>query len=184
MSTVYRVEKGGDTLLVNELEEIMELHTERLIRLAYYYVRDLQSAEDIVQDVFIKFYNNQQKYDERGELKAFLSTLVINRSKDYLRSWTYRKIQVQQKIFNQQTIKRRDMLVQQDEKTLIENAILTLPLKQREVIIHFYFEEMSVLEIAKLLNIPESTIKTRLRRGRELLKPILQQVEWEVLLHE
>lgn len=76
----------------------MEQHTERLIRLAFYYVRDLQCAEDIVQDVFIKFYDHQQNYEERGELRAYLSKLVTNKSKDYLRSWTYRKIQVQQKI--------------------------------------------------------------------------------------
>ena len=43
---------------------------------------------------------------------------------------------------------------------------------------------MPVVEIAQLLNIPESTVKTRLRRGRELLKPKLEHIEWEVLLHE
>ncbi|MDM5248559.1 sigma-70 family RNA polymerase sigma factor [Lysinibacillus sp. G4S2] len=171
-------------LEIKELEEIMQQHTERLIRLAFYYVKDLQSAEDIVQDVFIKFYDNQQNYEERGELRAYLSRLVINKSKDYLRSWTYRKIQVQQKIFAKQAIMKRDMLVQQDEQTLVENAILALPLKQREVLIYFYFEEMPVIEIAELLSIPESTVKTRLRRGRELLKPKLQHIEWEVLLHE
>ncbi|WP_285399658.1 sigma-70 family RNA polymerase sigma factor [Lysinibacillus sp. fls2-241-R2A-57] len=171
-------------LEIKELEEIMQQHTERLIRLAFYYVKDLQSAEDIVQDVFIKFYDNQQNYEERGELRAYLSRLVINKSKDYLRSWTYRKIQVQQKIFAKKAIMKRDMLVQQDEQTLIENAILALPLKQREVLIYFYFEEMPVIEIAELLSIPESTVKTRLRRGRELLKPKLQHIEWEVLLHE
>ncbi|MGE6514089.1 sigma-70 family RNA polymerase sigma factor [Lysinibacillus sphaericus] len=113
-------------LQIMELEEIMELHTERLIRFAYYYVKDLQGAEDIVQDVFIKFYDNQQNYEERGELKAYLSRLVINKSKDYLRSWTSRKIQVQQKIFNKHAVTKRDMLVQQDEHALIENAILAL----------------------------------------------------------
>lgn len=97
---------------MNELEEVMAQHTERLIRLAFYYVKDLQGAEDIVQDVFIKFYDNQQNYEERGELKAYLSKLVINKSKDYLRSWAYRKIQVQQKIFAKQAVIRRDMLVQ------------------------------------------------------------------------
>lgn len=171
-------------LEINELEEMMQQHTERLIRLAFYYVKDLQNAEDIVQDVFIKFYDNQQNYEERGELRAYLSRLVINKSKDYLRSWTYRKIQVQQKVFAKQAVKKRDMLVQQDEQTLVENAILALPLKQREVLIYFYFEEMPVIEIAELLSIPESTVKTRLRRGRELLKPKLQHIEWEVLLHE
>lgn len=162
----------------------MEQHTERLIRLAFYYVKDLQEAEDIVQDVFIKFYDNQQKYEERGELKAYLSRLVMNKSKDYLRSWSYRKVQVHQKIFAKQTMERRDMLIQQDEQTLIENAIFSLPLKQREVLSYFYFEDMPVAEIAKLLSIPDSTVKTRLRRGRKLLKPKLEHIEWEVLLHE
>ncbi|MFE3574749.1 sigma factor [Lysinibacillus sp. NPDC059133] len=40
----------------------------------------------MVQDVFIKFYDNQQNYEERGELRVYLSRLVINKSKDYLRS--------------------------------------------------------------------------------------------------
>lgn len=81
----------------------MEQHTERLIRLAFYYGRDWQSAEDIVQDVLIKFYDNQQNYEERGELKAYLSK---HRGKD-LRSWAYCKIQVQQKLFAKQTTTRR-----------------------------------------------------------------------------
>lgn len=169
---------------IEELEEIMEQHTERLIRLAYYYVKDLQSAEDIVQDVFIKFYDNWQSYEERGELKAYLSRLVINRSKDYLRSWTYRKIQVQNKIFSKQNIMKKDALIQQDEHAIIENAILALPLIQREALTYFYFEEMPVSDIAKLIDVPVSTVKTRLRRGRELLKPKLKHIEWEVLMHE
>lgn len=78
-------------LEIYELEKIMEKHTERLIRLAFYYVRDLQCAEDIVQDVFIKFYEHQENCEERGELRAYLSKLVTNKSKDYLRSWTYHK---------------------------------------------------------------------------------------------
>ncbi|MGE8036854.1 MULTISPECIES: RNA polymerase sigma factor [unclassified Lysinibacillus] len=42
------------------LEQLMELHTEHLFRIAYYYTKDLQIAEDIVQDVFIKFYHHQK----------------------------------------------------------------------------------------------------------------------------
>ena len=83
----------------NELKELMFQYTEYLIRLAYYYVKDLQAAEDIVQEVFIKFYNNQSNYEERGELKAFLTKMTVNKSKDYLKSWAYRKIQLQNKLF-------------------------------------------------------------------------------------
>ncbi|WP_235801793.1 RNA polymerase sigma factor [Ureibacillus manganicus] len=57
-------------------------------------------------------------------------------------------------------------------------------MKQREPIMYYYFEEMPIKEIARLLNITESTVKTRLTRGKELLKNKLVEVEWEVLLNE
>ena len=83
----------------NELKELMFQYTEYLIRLAYYYVKDLQAAEDIVQEVFIKFYDSQSNYEERGEVKAYLTKMTINKSKDYLKSWTYRKVKLQNKFF-------------------------------------------------------------------------------------
>ena len=85
----------------NELKELMFQYTEYLIRLAYYYVKDLQAAEDIVQEVFIKFYNSQSNYEERGELKAFLTKMTVNKSKDYLKSWTYRKVNCKTNYFKQ-----------------------------------------------------------------------------------
>src|SRR3954447_26350105 len=86
---------------ISELKEMMIHYTEPLIRLAYYYVKDLQVAEDVVQEVFIKFYENKSNYEERGELKAFLSRMTVNKSKDYLKSWANRKIQLQNKLFSQ-----------------------------------------------------------------------------------
>ena len=155
-----------------------------MIRLAYCYVKDLQAAEDIVQEVFIKFYHNQNNYEERGELKAFLTQMTVNKSKDYLKSWTYRKIQLQNKLFSQAGKRNLDELVKKDEQAIIGEAILELPLKQREVLIYFYFNEMTIPQVAQILSIPESTVKTRLRRGKELLKNRLKEIEWEVLLHE
>lgn len=167
----------------NELKELMSQYTEYLIRLAYYYVKDLHAAEDIVQEVFIKFYNSQSNYEEQGELKAFLTKMTVNKSKDYLKSWTYRRVQLQNKLFHTESTMKSDELVRKDEETIIGEAILQLPLKQREVLIYFYFHEMTIVAIAGLLVIPESTVKTRLRRGRELLRNQLKGIEWEVLLH-
>lgn len=159
-------------------------YTEPLIRLAYCYVKDLQAAEDIVQEVFIKFYYNQNRYEERGEVKAFLSQMTVNRSKDYLKSWAYRKVRLQNKLFPQADKRNLDELVKKDEQTIIGEAILELPLKQREVLIYFYFEERTIAEVAHILSIPEGTVKTRLRRGKELLKNQLKEIEWEALLNE
>lgn len=169
---------------IHDLKELMFQYTEPLIRLAYYYVKDLQAAEDIVQEVFIKFYHNQLHYEERGELKGFLTKMTINKSKDYLKSWAYRKIQLQNKLFSHAGKRNLDELIKKDEQEIIGEAILELPLKQREVLIYFYFNEMTITEIAHILSIPEGTVKTRLRRGKELLKNQLKGIEWEVLLNE
>lgn len=171
-------------LSIQHLKDIMDLYTEPLIRLAYYYVKDPQVAEDIVQEVFIKLYQGQGNYEERGELKAFLYRMTANKCKDYLKSWSYRKIQLQTKIRLDSGKIELDDLVRKDEQTIIGDAILELPLKQREVLIYHYFKEMTIKEIANILSTPESTIKTRLRRGKELLRNKLKNIEWEVLLSE
>lgn len=76
---------------------MIEEHAAHLLRLAYFYVKNRQTAEDIVQEVFIKF--SQRGYEERGQLRAYLSTLTINQSKDYLKSWHYKKLLLQEKYF-------------------------------------------------------------------------------------
>lgn len=77
----------------------------------------------------------------------------------------------------------QDTLIRQDEQALLDDAILRLPLKPREAIVYFYLEEMTIKEIAELLAIPEGTVKSRLKKGKELLKVELQHIEWEVLFH-
>jgi len=164
--------------------KLMEQHTERLIRVAYYYTKELQTAEDLVQDVFIKFYHKQSSLKGVEDVPAYLTRMTINRCKDYLKSWHVRKVQFQQKWVEQVQKEEFDRFVQQDEEQIIGEAIMRLPLKHREALVYYYFEEMTIPSIAQLLQIPQSTVKTRLVRGRELLKAELKGIEWEVLLHE
>lgn len=169
---------------IKRFKDVMLQYTTYLIRTAYYYVKDLQVAEDIVQEVFIKFYHNIDNYEERGEMKAYLTRMTINQSKDYLKSWSYRKIQIRNKIISQSIKKDINELIRKDEQLIIGEAILDLPLKYREVLIYYYFNDMSVLEISTLLAVSKSTINARLRQGREILKDKLSKIEWEVLLNE
>lgn len=164
------------------VEKAMKDYTELLFRIAYYYLKDKQSAEDIVQEVFIKFYCSN--YQERGELKAYLSRMTANACKDYLKSWSHTKIFIQNKLFQKETITHVDALVKTEELTTLDTAILSLPLKKREVIVYYYLENLSIREISQIVNCPESTLKSRLKSGRELLKKKLGHEEWEVLLNE
>ncbi len=83
------------TKINREIEFIFDEHAEHLLQLAYFYTKDRYSAEDIVQEVFIKFMDID--YEERGNLRAFLSRMTINKAKDYLKSWAYKKIQLKDK---------------------------------------------------------------------------------------
>ena len=130
---------------IEKLELLMAIHTESLFRIAYYYTKDLQIAEDIVQDVFIKFYH-QKQYEERGEMKAYLARMTINKCKDYLKSWAYRKIKFQHKFLKQKAI-FEDTLILQDEHALLDEAILRLPIKPREAIVYYYLEDTTLAEL-------------------------------------
>lgn len=66
------------------VEKAMNEHNDLLFRIAYYYVREKHMAGDIVQDVFVKLYCSN--YEERGELRAYLSRMTANACKDYLKS--------------------------------------------------------------------------------------------------
>jgi len=164
------------------VEKAMIEYTELLFRIAYYYLKDKQLSEDIVQEVFIKFYCSN--YQERGELRAYLSRMTANTCKDYLKSWSFKKILIQNKLFQKDTIIHKDSLVETDELTTLDSAILSLPLKQREAIVYYYLENLTIKEVSQIVNSPESTVKSRLKSGKELLKKKLAQEDWEVLLHE
>ena len=162
-----------------DIEQIIDEYSKHLLRIAYFYTKNRHAAEDIVQDVYIKFM--QSDYLESGQLRAYLTKMTVNKSKDYLKSWAYKKIQFETKWWMKAT--DHDHVIQQEERSNIGAAILKLPLKYREPIILYYYEEMSVLQVAAILQINENTVKTRLRRGREQLRPVLEG-EWEVLRHE
>jgi RNA polymerase sigma factor (sigma-70 family) len=162
-----------------DFESILHLHTKHLLRLAYFYTKNHASAEDIVQDVFIQFYH--ANYEEVGTLKAYLSKMTINKSKDYLKSWHYRKLQFTN-FLEERPSQSTNNLVETDERAMIGEAILSLKLTYREPIILYYFEELTMNEIAHLLNLPINTVKTRLKRAKEQLKPLLNE-QWEVLLN-
>lgn len=177
--------KGAKNMILSDeriFREAMEAYSDYLLRIAYLYVKDWQVAEDIVQDAFLTYYMKFEQFEERASLKTYLVRIVINKCKDYLKSWRYRKLTLTNQFFNSK--KDKAHTIENEERLYIADAVLALPIHLREVIIHYYYEELSVLEVASLLAVSDNTIKTRLRRARQLLKNQLSQDEWEVLSHE
>ena len=165
------------------IDELVHTYSDYLYRIAYGYVKDEQVAEEVVQDVFYKFYKTSAHFGGNAHIKTYLTRMIINRSYDYLRSWKHHKNTIFEVFHLSRPGVDTDVLQQSEASTLFE-AILTLPIKYRETIIFYYYEDLQIKEIADMLHCAESTIKSRLQRGRALLKTSLQDIEWEVLKDE
>lgn len=164
------------------LKEALEAYGEYCIRVAYLYVKDWAAAEEIVQDVFLAYYKQQQRFEGRASLKTYLVKITIHKSHDYLRSWKRKMVHlVPQKSVTPSA--EQTLIIEEQQSQLVE-VLLKLPIKYREVLILHYYDDYKVREIAELLQVSENTIKTRLTRGREKLKPLLVDLEWEVLQYD
>lgn len=157
---------------MSQLEQFIREHGEELLRLAFTYVKSKEIAEDIVQDVLLKAFEKQQDFRGTASYRTYLYRMTINRSYDYLRSWSYKNTVLTMKI---QTIFQGEgsaekQALRNNEQQQIGHAVLTLPIKYREVIVLYYYKDMKVETIAEVLNCSINTVKTRLRRGREKLK--------------
>ena len=105
--------------------------------------------------------------------------MTANRAKDYLRSWKHKKDVLFDTVFA--SVKgTEEILLEQERLASLEKNLFQLPLKYREPIILFYYDEQSIAEIASYLQLNENTVKTRLRRAKQQLKGFFEGEDEEV----
>ncbi|HYK73589.1 MAG TPA: sigma-70 family RNA polymerase sigma factor [Pseudoneobacillus sp.] len=166
----------------DQLIWLMEEYGDLIIRLAYTYVKQKQLAEDISQEVFINCYKNLDQFQNKSTYKTWLYRITANKCKDLLKSWSYKNIQYKDLIFSiigggNQSVEAD--LEELEEKDLIFNKVIGLPIKLREIVILHYYEYMSINEISDLLSLNANTVKTRLFRARNLLKLSFEEDGYE-----
>jgi RNA polymerase sigma-70 factor, ECF subfamily len=156
------------------LEEMMLEHGNGVLYLAYSYVKDRLIAEDIAQEVFLRAYTHLDSFQWDATIKTWLYRITVNRCKDYLKSWSYRSTilsnVIELAMGRQNENETELILIDKDEKLSLAQNIFSLPLKYREVIYLFYYQELSLNEISDLLEINMNTLKSRMKRAKELLK--------------
>ena len=159
------------------LENLIELYGNDVLRIATLYTKNPNIAEDIFQDVFIKVSKYISSFKKESSEKTWIIKITINTCKDYLKSAWKKKI-VPLENFNEINPINTSQtdLTTSETSNLIIKEILSLSPKYKDVIILYYYKDFNTLEISKILNIPEATIRTRLKRGRALLKEKLKIV--------
>ena len=162
-----------------KIEECMAQYGDYLYRIAYMYTKDPHIAEEVIQDVFMKYHRTNQ-FDGRASLKTYLTRMTINCCHDHMRWWKVRTPQFLQPARRAEQ-GTEYVMIAQVEKDEIVAALLKLPVKYREVVFLFFYDDLTVKEISELIHIPVSTVTTRLQRAKEKLRQLLSPSDWEVL---
>jgi RNA polymerase sigma-70 factor, ECF subfamily len=155
------------------IDQLMHEYSDDILYLVYTYVKNRTTAEDLTQEIFLKCYEKLDQFNQQSTIKTWVFRIASNHCKDYLRSWHYRKISLSDKIFDYLPSKSKQVeeeIITNGEEEILTNAVMNLPLKYREVVFLHYYEELSLAEISKITTVNINTIKTRLKRAKELLK--------------
>jgi RNA polymerase sigma-70 factor (ECF subfamily) len=159
--------------------ELIERYETKLKRYARKFLNSVDDIEDLVQDVFIKSYTNIQSFDVKQRFSPWIYRIAHNTFVNELK----RKHRRGFSIFDADTILPQLAAKETTDKDILDTEIraeldelLTdLPTKYREVIILFYFEELSYQEISEVLQIPVTTVGVRMNRGRTKLRSCYEE---------
>ncbi|NMH73501.1 sigma-70 family RNA polymerase sigma factor [Bacillus sp. RO2] len=155
------------------INQIMNENGDAVLHLVFTYVKNQTIAEDLTQEIFIKCYEKLEQFNHQSSLKTWLYRIASNHCKDYLRSWHFRKLILNEKLLDYIPSKAKDVEVEviaKSEEESLTNAVMGLPVKYREVVVLHYYEELPLAEISKITSVNVNTIKTRLKRAKEILK--------------
>ena len=147
------------------VDGVVDAYAAMVYRLALTRVRTVPDAEDVFQEVFLRYFEKERTFENEEHRKAWLIRVTINCSKKWLCSaWMKRTVPLDESLpFPQQ----------QDRDVYF--AVLELPAQYRTVIHLHYYERMPVEEMAQVLSISESAVKSRLYRARNLLREMLKE---------
>ncbi len=159
-------------------EAVMRKYADMVYKLAYSRTGSTFDADDILQEVFLRYIRADKTYNDEEHRKAWLLRITINCTKSFLTSAWNRHTDYEEPDPN---VGAEDPALKAAEtKSDVMKALMSLPEKYRTAIYLFYYEDLSVAQIAKTVGTSETNIKTRLSRGRELLKEKLEGVEFDV----
>ncbi|MCM1544379.1 MAG: sigma-70 family RNA polymerase sigma factor [Ruminococcus sp.] len=149
----------------DEFIEAVKRNNQRLFLIALSFTQNKTDSEDIIQNVFLKLWK-QNEFEGNEHIDKWLTRVTANESKNFIKS-PFRKRRTSLDEFED------TYTFDKDKNKDLFNAVMSLPTKLRTVIHLFYYEDMAIGEIADILKINQSAVKTRLHRARTQLKQML-----------
>ncbi len=165
--------------MMNGFEEIVREHGKAIFNYIFSLVRHKELAEDLYQEVLLSAYSAFDTIKEPAKIKNWLFTIAGNKCRDYWRKEKKAKQFWKEEVYSYSSNVEAPPLPEEEvlhkysvEK--MEETVMSLPEIYKSAIFLYYFKNLTLIEISKRSNIPISTVKTRMRRGKEHLRPKLQ----------
>lgn len=155
-----------------KMDEQYDKYKDMLYRIAFSNVKNRADAQDAVQETFVRLMVYEKKFENDTHEKAWLIRTVINICKDMLKSAWHNKTVGWENVPEQEMQHFVLPLIDVDETLWM---VMELSEPYRNALYLFYYEGYSIKEIADIMEMPEATVKTHLRRGREILKKRIKQ---------
>ncbi|MEG0895079.1 MAG: sigma-70 family RNA polymerase sigma factor [Oscillospiraceae bacterium] len=150
------------------IEKVIKYYSTMVYNLAFAKTGTKHDADDVFQEVFLRYIKHSPNFQSEQHRKAWLIRVTINCSNKFFSSFWQK---------NMQTLNDDISFEIQDSITLY-NELQKLPIKYREVIHLFYYEDMSIEEISFILKRKKSTIRTQLTRARAILKNFMKEEDY------
>ena len=146
------------------LQELVRKYQGNVYRAAFSICKNANDAEDVVQETFLTYYKKaDQQFESEEHIRAWILRVAINKAKNLKHSFWHK---------NRQNLEDyvQEINFETQEDCELFWAVMALPENYRTIIHLFYYEDYSIKEISDILHVRENTVKTRLHRGRMLLK--------------
>jgi RNA polymerase sigma-70 factor (sigma-E family) len=154
------------------VEELYAAQYRSLVRLSVLLVRDVETAEEVVQDAFVAMHGRWPSLREPDKALAYLRQVVVNRSRSVLRHRVVRARLVPPPGDGHV----EDGAVAAERRSTVLDALRTLPERQREVLALRYFLDLTEADIARTLGISRGAVKTHASRGVAALRTLMEDV--------
>jgi len=153
--------------------ELYSLHYQALVRLAVLLVRDVPTAEDVVQDSFVAMHTGWQRLRDAENGLAYLRQAVVNRSRSVLRHRTVVDKNLQKPPPDMPSAEHGALVLL--ERSAVVAELRKLPVRQREAIVLRFYTDFSEAEVAAAMGISRGTVKSHTARGMAALRAELKQ---------
>lgn len=153
-----------------QFDRLYESYADDVLRVSYFYLGDRQKAEDVCQDVFVRLLTKGPDI-QPGHEKAWLLKVALNRCRDMWRAAWVKRVVLGSPL---EMLPAEDNIEHYAAKSDLMETVHALSPAFKEVILLHYYQGFGIAEIARMLDLPEGTISSRLSRARKKLEQLLK----------